>query len=76
MVINEGYEATNPVGQERETTIPGSEMFSRALQPGCELQPFHDLGAYLKVYAREKPGTAALVCLGVGFVLGWRLRHW
>ncbi len=51
-------------------------MFSRALQPGCELQPFHDLGAYLKVYAREKPGTAALVCLGVGFVLGWRLRHW
>lgn len=42
----------------------------------CEPRVLHDLGEYLKVYVREKPGTAALVCLGVGFVLGWRLRQW
>ncbi|ADG66264.1 hypothetical protein Plim_0414 [Planctopirus limnophila DSM 3776] len=76
MITSEGYQATIPVGQERDNSLPESEMLSHALQPSCELQPFHDLGEYLKVYAREKPGTAAMVCLGIGFVLGWRLRHW
>jgi ElaB/YqjD/DUF883 family membrane-anchored ribosome-binding protein len=27
-------------------------------------------------YARENPGYAALICLGVGFVLGWKLKPW
>lgn len=27
-------------------------------------------------YARENPGYAALVCLGVGLVLGWKLKPW
>lgn len=47
------------------------------ITPDCsEPQSLHDLGEYIRSYAREKPGTAALVCLGVGFVLGWRLRLW
>lgn len=36
----------------------------------------HDVIEYLTDYAREKPGTAALWCLGVGFVLGWKLKPW
>ena len=36
----------------------------------------HDLMTYLTDYARENPGTAALWCLGVGFVLGWKLKPW
>ena len=35
-----------------------------------------DVIQYLTDYAREKPGTAALWCLGVGFVLGWKLKPW
>jgi len=33
-----------------------------------------DVVDYLTEYAREKPGVAALVCLGAGFVLGWKLK--
>jgi hypothetical protein len=31
---------------------------------------------YLREYAREKPETTALWCLGIGFVLGWKLKPW
>jgi hypothetical protein len=35
-----------------------------------------DTLSYLRDYAREKPETAALWCLGIGFVLGWKLKPW
>jgi hypothetical protein len=35
-----------------------------------------DSVAYLREYAREKPETTALWCLGIGFVLGWKLKPW
>jgi hypothetical protein len=35
-----------------------------------------DLVAFARQYAREKPGVVALWCLGVGFVLGWKLKPW
>lgn len=35
-----------------------------------------DVMDYLRDYAREKPEAAALWCLGVGFVLGWKLKPW
>lgn len=40
------------------------------------LDPKADLVDYVKQYAREKPEVAALWCLGVGFVLGWKLKPW
>lgn len=39
-------------------------------------QPAQDLMEYLKDYARDKPEVMALWCLGVGFVLGWKLKPW
>ncbi len=27
-------------------------------------------------FAREKPEVTALCCLGIGFVLGWKLKPW
>ena len=27
-------------------------------------------------YGRERPGLVALWCLGIGFVLGWKLKLW
>jgi hypothetical protein len=31
---------------------------------------------HLRDYARENPEAAALWCLGIGFVLGWKLKIW
>ncbi|MHB8864853.1 MAG: hypothetical protein ACYC6N_20795 [Pirellulaceae bacterium] len=31
---------------------------------------------HLFEYGRERPGTVALWCLGIGFVLGWKLKLW
>jgi hypothetical protein len=36
----------------------------------------HDVVEYLTEYAKQNPGCAALACLGVGFVLGWKLKPW
>jgi hypothetical protein len=41
-----------------------------------DLHPGPDLVDYMKAYAREKPEVAALWCLGIGFILGWKLKPW
>jgi len=38
--------------------------------------PLDDLIDYAVAYSREKPEIAALWCLGIGFVLGWKLKPW
>lgn len=48
----------------------------QSLPPHSELQPVDDLIDYATEYARENPGTAALWCFGIGFVLGWKLKPW
>jgi hypothetical protein len=35
-----------------------------------------DFAQYLKEYARQRPEVAALWCLGLGFILGWKLKPW
>ncbi|MHB0958535.1 MAG: hypothetical protein ACYC0X_16700 [Pirellulaceae bacterium] len=35
-----------------------------------------DFVAYLRRYAHEKPESAAMICLGIGFILGWKLKFW
>lgn len=40
------------------------------------LEPVHDALCYLREFARQKPEIAALTCLGIGFVLGWKLKPW
>jgi hypothetical protein len=41
-----------------------------------QLHPIEDVLDYVKMYARQKPGTAALWCFGVGFIVGWKLKPW
>ena len=43
---------------------------------GEPLNPSDDFIEYVSAYARQKPGTAALWCFGVGFILGWKLKPW
>ena len=35
-----------------------------------------DFVEFLTDYAQKKPGYAALWCIGIGFVLGWKLKPW
>jgi hypothetical protein len=35
-----------------------------------------DVLNYARQYARERPDVVALWCLGVGFILGWKLKPW
>lgn len=41
-----------------------------------DIKPSEDLVDYLKDYARAEPQKAALWCVGVGFILGWKLKPW
>jgi hypothetical protein len=45
-------------------------------QPAEKLRPAGDLIEYARQYAREKPEVVALWCLGIGFVLGWKMKLW
>ena len=45
-------------------------------QPGTLETYAQDLVEKVKDYAREEPISFGLVALGVGFVLGWRLKPW
>jgi hypothetical protein len=36
----------------------------------------NDTVDYLKEYARDHPASFALWALGIGFVLGWKLKPW
>lgn len=45
-------------------------------QPYEKLRPSTDVVKYFQHYARERPGVVALWCLGIGFVLGWKLKPW
>jgi hypothetical protein len=47
-----------------------------ALIPEEATEVAADVIDYLKEYAREKPEVAALWCLGIGFILGWKLKPW
>jgi hypothetical protein len=41
-----------------------------------DVQPIDDLMAYLRRFAEQRPEAFALTCLGIGFILGWRLKPW
>ena len=41
-----------------------------------ELRPLEDLTSYVREYAKQRPESVALACIGVGFILGWKLKLW
>jgi hypothetical protein len=61
---------------ETDMTHQTEHTRPRGGQVQGELQIIDDLTDYLQKYARERPQTAALICLGVGFILGWKLKPW
>ena len=61
--------------EERSSRMSGSYPQPFGGSQGS-MRPAEDIVEYLKAYAREKPEAAALWCLGIGFVLGWKLKPW
>jgi len=55
-----------------------TDMIRAAEEPGMgSLEAMaHDFLDRLKDYAREHPTEFGLWALGVGFVLGWKLKPW
>jgi hypothetical protein len=60
---------SNSRSKHKETTVT-----AEAMAEGKKMT--NDMIEYITDYARENPGNAALWCLGVGFVLGWKLKPW
>jgi hypothetical protein len=56
-------EESSADGRRNTPTLQGERLVS-------------DMMTMVTEYARQNPGNAALWCLGVGFVLGWKLKPW
>jgi hypothetical protein len=57
-------------------TSPATQNAQENHQPGERLSPSTDLIEYFRQYARERPEVVALWCIGIGIVLGWKLKPW
>lgn len=59
-----------------QNTTAKNEPARRASESETEMAPCQDVAQYLRDYAKAQPEMAALWCLGIGFVLGWKLKPW
>jgi hypothetical protein len=57
-------------------TYPATENSQGACLTPETINLSADLMDYFRQYAREKPEVVALWCVGIGFVLGWKLKPW
>lgn len=62
------------MNDERTYALPKNAP--NAYRPDERLRPSRDLVEYVQQYARERPVVVGLWCLGIGFVLGWKLKPW
>lgn len=53
-----------------------SKMTSSTDDLENQLKPLDDMLEYLWQYTKEKPEVVVLTALGVGFILGWKLKPW
>ncbi len=63
-------------GSQKVSSRPQSSSVRQHSMSDDSMRPIDDFVQYLTDYARANPGTAALWCLGIGFVLGWKLKPW
>lgn len=58
----------------------GGQFSKMGQGEGDQMQQMSEMGSdvvnYLTEYTKQNPGYAALWCLGIGFVLGWKLKPW
>jgi len=59
-----------PSGRQQQHQFP-SDMGNDQ-----SLQSFEAAVDWVREYGRANPESLALWCLGIGFVLGWKLKPW
>lgn len=59
-----------------ERLYPATGNAHKVKRSGQPITPTADLLKYLQEYTREKPEVVAMWCVGIGFVLGWKLIPW
>lgn len=64
--------------QNRAERNPESHANGGGGKPACEkeMSVLCDLQCYTREYVQQQPEKAALICIGVGFLLGWKLKPW
>ncbi|QDT90233.1 hypothetical protein [Gimesia algae] len=62
--------------QHAQSTGQSTENYATSAGVAEQLQPVDDLVDYVSTYAKQNPGTAALWCFGIGFIVGWKLKPW
>ena len=60
--------------KSQSRNVPKQSDGSKEIESPREIG--QDIVNYLTDYAKENPGYAALACIGVGFILGWKLKPW
>lgn len=68
-------ETTQSKNRQESAQFP-TDMYSLPESCPGDLHPLQDFREYAVSYARQQPEMAALMCLGLGFVLGWKLKPW
>ena len=58
-----------------EPMIPQSQNAPQTRTAPSEPKPKRAL-EHFQGYGRERLGVVALWCIGIGFVLGWKLKRW
>jgi len=61
------------MNEEQTYPATNAQGIHRSAEP---LRPCSDSVEYFRQYVRERPEVVALWCLGIGFVLGWKLKIW
>jgi hypothetical protein len=60
----------------RETKSRNAQRERQTESSEVALRLGDDLLNYARQYTRERPEVVAMWCLGIGFVLGWKLKPW
>ena len=58
-----------------ESTVPEAQN-ETPLRTEVPAETIKGVCAHFSEYGRQRPGIVALWCLGIGFVLGWKLKPW
>ena len=57
----------HPVSKSANEPLPPAETLAETTKSAFD---------HFREYGRERPGVLALWCVGIGFMLGWKLKLW
>ncbi len=73
MNMNSSTTTQNASSASRQPASQGAVVNGQTCD---QLKPVDDIVDYVTTYARQNPGTAAVWCFGIGFIVGWKLKPW